>query len=82
MLGTASDRELAGRLGRSISSVRLRRIHLGRETPCRHWTPEADALLGKMPDQAVARRLGRTVPAVSTRRKRLGIPAAGRGSDQ
>ena len=77
MLGTASDRELAHRLGRSISSVRLRRIELGRQTPFHHWTPETDALLGKMPDEAAAKRLGRKVSAVIARRRRLGILAGG-----
>jgi hypothetical protein len=77
LLGTASDRELARRLGRSLSSVRQRMTQLGVQSPLRHWTAADDALLGKMLDEAVARRLGRTVRAVSTRRQRLGIPAGG-----
>ena len=75
LLGTASDLELARKLGRPIYNVRRRRIQLGLQSPFRHWDPRADALLGKMPDQAAARRLGRTVASVATRRKRLGIAA-------
>jgi hypothetical protein len=74
--GTASDRALASRLGRPISSVRRRRAQLGLQSPCHHWTRKEDALLGKMSDQALAQRLGRTVKGVFARRRRLRIPAA------
>ena len=79
LLGTASDRALASRLGRTISTVRRRRAQLGLQSPCHHWTPEEDALLGTMSDQALARRLGRRVKGVVARRRRLRIPAVSAG---
>jgi hypothetical protein len=76
-LGTASDREIAERLGRSVGSVLKRRLRL--KIPNRHcqvvrWTGKERGLLGKKPDAQVARMLGRSVTAVLQRRVRLHIP--------
>ena len=75
MLGKASDAQVARRLGRSVTSVKARRLRLGIASSRHRWTPEQDALLGKFPDETLARRLGCTVKAVQARRERLGIPA-------
>ena len=75
MLGKASDAQVARRLGRSVTSVKTRRLRLGIGSSRQRWAPEQDALLGKFPDQTLARRLGCTVKAVQARRERLGIPA-------
>ena len=74
MLGKASDAQVARRLGRSVTSVKARRLRLGIGSNRRRWTPEQDVLLGKFPDGTLARRLGCTVKAVQARRERLGIP--------
>ena len=77
LLGTASDVEIARRLGRTVANVSHRRHRLGIPSHGHRWTPEADALLGRMPDQKLGRRLGCTAKAVARRRERLGIPASG-----
>ena len=75
MLGKASDAQVALRLGRTVASVRARRLRLGLASGQHRWTPEQDKLLGKFPDQTLARRQGRTVMAVQERRAKLGVPA-------
>jgi len=77
MLGKASDAQVARRLGRSVTSVKARRLRLGIASSRQRWTPEQDELLSKYPDKTLARRLGRTVKEVQARRERLGIPAPG-----
>ena len=77
MLGTASDGEVAHRLGRSTRSVLNRRLRL--KIPNRHsqvvrWTRKEMALLGTRPDAEVGRMLGRSATAVLQRRVRLHIP--------
>ncbi len=77
VLGTAPDREIAGRLGRSIASVQLKRSHDGvamLNPAHRRWTEREIALLGTLPDQEVARRLGRTLRTVAAKRKEMGVP--------
>ena len=78
MLGKASDAQVARRLGRSVTSVKARRLRLGIASSRHCWTLGQDALLGKFPDETLARRLGCTVKAVQARRERLGIPAPSR----
>ncbi len=75
MLGKATDAQLARRLGRSVTSVKTRRLRLGIASSRHRWTPEQDALLAKFPDQTLARRLGCSVKAIQARREGLGIPA-------
>jgi DNA-binding CsgD family transcriptional regulator len=75
LLSKASDAQVARRLGRSVTSVKTKRLRLGIPSSRHPWAPEQDALLGKFPDQTLARRMGCTVKAVQARRERLGIPA-------
>ena len=72
MLGKSSDAQVARRLGRSVTSVKTRRLRLGLASSCHRWTPAEDVLLGKFPDETLARRLGRTVMGVQARRAKLG----------
>ena len=82
LLGTASDRDLADRLGLHADTVGRRRRALGIASyskrsypiPAHEWTGEEVALLGKVPDEEVARRLGLSYEVVGYRRRRLGIP--------
>ena len=75
MLGKSPDAQVARRLGRSITSVKTRRLRLGIASSHHRWAPEQDALLGKFPDWTLARRLGCTVKTVQARRAKLGVPA-------
>lgn len=75
MLGKTPDAQVARRLGRSVVSVKSRRLRLGIASSRHRWAPHQDTLLGKVPDKTLARRLGCTVKAVQARRERLGIPA-------
>jgi DNA-binding CsgD family transcriptional regulator len=75
MLGKVTDAHLARRLGRSVTSVKTRRLRLGIASSLYRWAPEHDVLLGNFSDKALARRLGCTVKAVQAQRERLGIPA-------
>ena len=75
MLGKASDAQVARRLGRSVTSVKTKRLRLGLASSRHRWRLGQEVLLGKFPDQTLARRLGCTVKAVQARRERLGIPA-------
>ena len=75
MLGKATDAQVARRTGRSVTSVKARRLRLGIASSRHRWAPEQDVLLGKFTDQILARRLGCTVKAIQARREALGIPA-------
>ena len=83
LLGTASDAEIARKIGRCFWPVCERRQALGilkadikpRNIP--YWTPARDKLLGTMPDGVLAKRLGKNLRAVFFRRRRLGIPRFG-----
>jgi hypothetical protein len=83
ILGTATDREIAAKLGRDMNTIHARRKRLGIPAFVKRkpqgkpvvWTPAKDKLLGKAPDPVVARRLGCKPEAVFYRRKRLKIPA-------
>jgi hypothetical protein len=81
LLGTATDAEIAKRIGRHPSSVQARRLKLGlrhgsprKKRKKRPWTPEEDALLGTASDTEIAVRLGRHVAVVCIRRQKMGIP--------
>jgi hypothetical protein len=79
LLGTASDSELAARLGQTENAVRIQRERLNIPNPeggKPGWTEEELALLGTLPDAEVARRTGRTEAAVTKKRNQLGIPTA------
>jgi hypothetical protein len=78
LLGTLSDREVAGQMGRTFAAVRARRIEYGLKDPSARepWKKsEEDRLLGTAPDDEIAKRTGRTLSAVKTRRKHLKILA-------
>jgi hypothetical protein len=80
-LGTASDRVVAQRLGRTERGVEDRRRRLGiamKDSKHRLYTPADDRLLGTMPDEELARRLGRTPGAIEVRRVAFGIAMFGR----
>ena len=76
LLGTATDIEIAKRLGRTAYSVRRNRIYRG--IPCipsaNLWSPEEIALLGTAPDAEIAKRIGRSVSSVIGARYHRGIP--------
>jgi hypothetical protein len=69
------DAEVAGRNGRSVNGVRVKRSKLGIPNPSGPvWTAEELDLLGTAPDAEVATRIGRTEGAVTRKRCRLRIP--------
>lgn len=79
MLGTASDRLVAQKMGRTHKAVETHRLALGipPHTPVRRtWTKRELALLGKMPDAEVARRLKISRRCVLRTRRRFGIPCS------
>jgi hypothetical protein len=75
LLGTASDQELAARLGRTVLAVLTRRQKVGilQRAAVRPWRPHEIELLGTAPDVEIAARLERSVSAVRRRRRELGI---------
>jgi hypothetical protein len=74
LLGTAPDRIIANRLGRSVYSVEHKRRKLGIKPDSTHfWTPKEEAIIGKVSDAEAARRLGRSRKAVEHRRRKLGM---------
>ena len=87
LLGTMPDKEVAARIGRSITAVHDHRRKLGipsfyKRKPRREpsvWTPKKDALLGTMPDSDLARKVRCSPLSVFYRRRKLGI-APFRGS--
>jgi hypothetical protein len=71
-----NDKEIARKLGRTLSSVENRRTRLKIPVPNPGWrffTPAEDALLGTAADAEIAARLGRHRSSVQARRLRLGI---------
>ena len=75
LLGTASDIEIAERLGVSVSTVWHARNSRGIPTFGVHLTPQQIELIGTMSDHALAKRLGCLSSLVASTRERLGIPA-------
>jgi hypothetical protein len=74
LLGTAPDRIIGKRLGRSVSSVENKRRKLHIQSGSRFfWTPKEEAIIGKVSDTDAARRLGRSRHAVQNRRLKLGM---------
>jgi hypothetical protein len=79
-LGTATDREVARRLGRKAAAVQRKRWEskipaFDPATVRTEWTTWERVQLGRDTDAAVAGRIGRTVAEVKSERERLGIPA-------
>ena len=75
VLGTASDEEIAERIGRTPNAVRVMRTQFGiPKWDGNRWLPEHLALLGTLPDEEIAQRIGRSVSAVAQKRVKLGIP--------
>jgi hypothetical protein len=73
LLGTASDEDVARKLGRSLNSVKVKRVRLGIAAVPKQWiTPQEIALLGTMPDAELAVKLGRTVKSIEYWRTKLG----------
>lgn len=85
LLGTMSDRALAGRLGVSATTVSSKRLlagipAFGGAGPVAfRWTRKAEALLGRMSDTEVAERLGLSTRTVRMHRVLVGIPPLGLG---
>jgi hypothetical protein len=82
LLGTMADRDVADRLGRSVTAVCVRRQQLKipshQETQRKQvlcWNQHKDRLLGTMPDAELAKRLGIATFRVFLRRQRLNIPS-------
>src|SRR5438034_1220312 len=77
LLGTATDKVIAARIGRTREAVLHHRKIGGipRAPPviAPAWTAEQDRLLGSMSDAEVAKRIGRGANAVTLHRQRLGI---------
>lgn len=74
LFSQCNDEEIAGKLGRTLSSVENRRGRLKIRTPKPGWrffTPEEDALLGTAPDAEIAKRIGRHPASVQARRIEL-----------
>src|SRR5205823_3544140 len=79
LLGTMPDKELAARLNRSVTAIKVRRARLAMPMPnpkYRPGTPEEEALLGTAKDAVIAARLGRRVATTAARRHKLGIRPA------
>src|SRR5205823_10776233 len=77
MLGTRPDHEAAKLLGRSVTSVKVRRQRLGivqRFVKPDALTPEEIELLGAIPDDELAVKLGRTRKAIEYWRTKLKKP--------
>lgn len=81
LLGTATDRELAAKLGRTASGVMAKRLALGiaaHESRARIWSKHELKLLGKMPDEMLARLLSVSRKHVFEMRERRGIKPFGK----
>jgi len=76
LLGTARDKEVARRLGRTIQSVRMqrRKLRIAAVPWGRAWTHDELKLLGKLPDSVVAAKTGRVLTSVWAERQKRGIP--------
>src|SRR5207245_7275324 len=81
LLGSASDPQIAARIGRRAATVAARRKKLGIPhapvTPNNAWSASEDALLGTAKDAEVAHRLERPIGGVRGRRKKRGIKSPG-----
>src|SRR4030042_4696576 len=79
LLGTAPDRVIAKRLGRSYRSVQVGRKRRGIPAFCpqKNWTRAEDRLFARrdLGPSKVAKRLGRSLPAVLARIRRVRIRA-------
>jgi len=75
LLGTASDRVIAERIGVSRYAVAEQRRRLGISRRPEPWTPDQIAVLGTASDREVGRRIGRSESAVHRKRESLGIPS-------
>jgi hypothetical protein len=74
LLGSAPDREIAARFGRTVGAVKRQRAVLGLVRRLqRRWQPHEVELLGTAPDSEIAGHLGRSVGAVRRKRLKLGI---------
>jgi hypothetical protein len=74
LLGTMPDEDVAARIGRTATGVRVKRSRCGIPNPAGPWwTAEETALLGTLPGREVAQRLGRSLESVRQKRKKLGI---------
>jgi hypothetical protein len=74
VLGTMPDEDVAAKLGRTATGVRVKRWKCGIPNPAGSlWNAEEIALLGTLPDREVAKRLGRSLGAVLQKRITLGI---------
>ncbi len=88
LLGTMTDRQLAGRLKFAVVTVWAARKRFGIPAfaPRKTWTRREEALLGKHTDRYVERRLGRGLGTAILRRLALGIarfiPPAARWTPQ
>jgi len=79
LLGTAADRAIAEKIGRTARAVETERRKRGipSHTPHRHvWTEQEAKLLGKLPDSELAQLVGLCRRAVLMERARRGIRAA------
>ena len=79
LLGTASDTIIAYRLGRTVASVKYKRVKLQLaaapfERPDHNFKPAEDKLLGTAPDPEIASRFQRGLWSVTERRQELKIP--------
>jgi hypothetical protein len=79
-LGKMTDREAARKTGRSINSIRVRRVRLGipimyAHPAIRPWMAKEIKLLGTMTDLKLARQLGRRKHQVLAKRLSLKIPS-------
>ncbi|MFM9270978.1 hypothetical protein ACJ7V3_12035 [Halomonas elongata] len=81
LLGTASDADIARKIGATQPQVKFRRTQLGIPSftgvsPKKIILPdEAITLLGKLTDDHIARRYGASKSSVQRKRAELGIPA-------
>lgn len=78
LLGTVPDQVIAKQLGIQQTTVRRRRVRLGRDSwrvsaAAAIWTPGALVQLGKMTDARLASQLGIDVATVRQKRRSLGI---------
>jgi hypothetical protein len=74
LLGTMPDEDVAARIGRTATGVRVKRSRCRIPNPAgTWWNAQEIALLGTLPDREVARRIGRSLQAVTQQRIKLGI---------
>jgi hypothetical protein len=73
-LGTMPDEDVAAKIGRTATGVRVKRSRCQIPNPIgTWWSAQEVAFLGTLPDHEVARRTGRTLGAVFQQRIKLGI---------